>query len=194
MPIICIGPVCIPISAVLPILLWVAKPVWVRLPPPVREAIATRWSTFYTWCRAKLGLKPPPEPTAEIKAADAASAASLQAGTGTVVGLHSDAEWEAALALTRSQGVPMVVDFTAAWCGPCQEIAPFFASLAKDYGQKGAGALFVKVDVDELEDVSQTAGVVVMPTFQVYKKGELSDTATGAIKEKLKAMVVKATA
>ena len=55
-------------------------------------------------------------------------------------------------------------------------------------------ALFIKVDVDELEDVMQEAGVVAMPTFQVYKKGALADTVTGASVDKLGAMVAKATA
>ena len=63
--------------------------------------------------------------------------------------------------------VPVVVDFTATWCGPCQRIKPFFEELAAAH----KGALFVKVDVDELESVSQAAEVLAMPTFQVYREG-----------------------
>ena len=72
--------------------------------------------------------------------------------------------------------VPVVVDFTATWCGPCQRIKPFFEELAAAH----KGALFVKVDVDELESVSQAAEVLAMPTFQVYREGQRVDTVQGA--------------
>ncbi|EOD09596.1 thioredoxin [Emiliania huxleyi CCMP1516] len=121
MPLICIGPVCVPISALLPILAYLARPVWRRLPPPTQQAILAYWKAFAEWTQAN---------------------------------------------------VPVVVDFTATWCGPCQRIKPFFEELAAAH----KGALFVKVDVDELESVSQAAEVLAMPTFQVYREGRRVDT------------------
>ncbi len=48
-----------------------------------------------------------------------------------------------------------IVDFSAQWCGPCKMIGPFFEELSNKY----TSLKFVKVDVDELEDVSSEVGV-----------------------------------
>ena len=63
----------------------------------------------------------------------------------------------------------VVVDFTATWCPPCQRIGPEFVKLAEsgDYGN----VTFVKVDVDENNEASESAGISCMPTFQFHKDG-----------------------
>jgi len=54
--------------------------------------------------------------------------------------------------------------------------------------------LFVKVDVDECEDVAAECGISAMPTFHVYKNGEKVDEMVGASPDKLEAMIKKAAA
>mmetsp|Transcript_50643 Transcript_50643/g.131714 ORF Transcript_50643/g.131714 Transcript_50643/m.131714 type:complete len:193 (-) Transcript_50643:255-833(-) len=190
MPLICIGPVCIPVTALMPIILFLFKPIWVRLPPHVQKAISTRYAGFQTYLQAnvwdRIGWKAKPK----LKKDDdepPAAAEDLRSGMGSVVALHSDADWQAAMQLTRDDDVAVVVDFTAVWCGPCQRIAPFFAELAAKHPK----ALFVKVDVDELEEVAQGAEIMAMPTFQVYKKGAMVDKTTGANNDNLATMVAK---
>lgn len=81
-----------------------------------------------------------------------------------------------------------VFDFTASWCAPCQKIAPFFEALARELAQK-KGVEFCKVDVDANTDVASESRVVKMPTFQVYRGGELVYCTEGASEENLRRIV-----
>uniref|UniRef100_A0A7N8YI91 Thioredoxin n=1 Tax=Mastacembelus armatus TaxID=205130 RepID=A0A7N8YI91_9TELE len=64
----------------------------------------------------------------------------------------------------------VVVDFSATWCGPCKKIAPEYEDLSKKPENKNV--VFLKVDVDEAEDVSTDCGISCMPTFHFYKNGK----------------------
>ena len=66
-------------------------------------------------------------------------------------------------------------------------IGPYFEQLSKEY----TNVNFIKVDVDELDDVSAEAGVSAMPSFFVYKNGQKVDELVGASKEKLQALIAK---
>lgn len=106
-------------------------------------------------------------------------------------------EFDAALKDAGSKLV--VVDFTASWCGPCQQIAPVFKELAQEYKD----VVFLKVDVDEnkvwhprlwismihqkflcfaflflfslMQETAEHCGVSSMPTFQFYRNGNKFD-------------------
>lgn len=62
---------------------------------------------------------------------------------------------------------PIMVDFFANWCGPCQMAAPIIDKLAKEYSAK---AMVAKVDVDENSDIAQQYGVMSIPTVIILKK------------------------
>ncbi|KAM9916462.1 hypothetical protein OXX59_009953 [Metschnikowia pulcherrima] len=70
----------------------------------------------------------------------------------------------------------VVVDFFATWCGPCKMIAPMVDKFATQY----TGAKFIKVDVDELQEVAQEYEISSMPTFLLFKEGKVIQKVIGA--------------
>jgi len=61
-----------------------------------------------------------------------------------------------------------VIDFHAVWCGPCKTMAPVFENMKKKYGDK---AEFIKVDIDEDQDMAAEFNIASVPTFVIVKDG-----------------------
>jgi thioredoxin 1 len=80
-----------------------------------------------------------------------------------------------------------VVDFYADWCGPCRQIAPFVTKLSE--GEEYKEVNFVKINVDDLSDISAEFGVRAMPTFMLFKGGEKIAEVVGANPSALQTMV-----
>ncbi|XP_023525273.1 thioredoxin H1-like [Cucurbita pepo subsp. pepo] len=109
------------------------------------------------------------------------------AGKGEVIACHTVGSWKQQILKGKQSNKLIVVDFTAAWCGPCRAMAPVFAELAK----KMSNVIFLKVDVDELMAVAAEWGVSALPCFMFLKNGKVVDRFVGARKDQLQKIVLQ---
>lgn len=80
--------------------------------------------------------------------------------------------------LHRDSGLPLVIDFWASWCGPCQQFAPIFEQVAKQYADK---ARFIKVSTETEPHLAQHFMIRSIPTLMIVKNGQEIARQAGAM-------------
>merc|ERR1712113_214408 len=89
-----------------------------------------------------------------------------------------------------AKDILVCVDFFATWCPPCRMIAPILEEMAKEFEGK---VLFLKVDVDESEEIAGKEGIQAMPTFIFYKNGTRIEDFAGADQDRIRNTIAKHT-
>ncbi|NLB89717.1 MAG: thioredoxin [Clostridiales bacterium] len=88
---------------------------------------------------------------------------------------------------TINDSKPVLVDFWAAWCGPCRMLGPIIEQLAGEVGDK---AIIGKVNVDEEPQLAARYGISTIPTVLVFQNGEVIQKSIGVRpKEELKTLL-----
>lgn len=72
--------------------------------------------------------------------------------------------------------LPVLVDFSAEWCGPCKMVDPIVHQLAEEWAGK---VKVVKVDADESPNILMRYGIMGIPTLMFFVRGEVKERVTG---------------
>lgn len=78
--------------------------------------------------------------------------------------------------------VPVVVDFWASWCQPCQMLGPVIEELSTDYEGR---AKIVKINIEEAQELAQTHQIMSIPTIIFFKGGQIKDRSLGYVDKEL---------
>lgn len=76
---------------------------------------------------------------------------------------------------------PVLVDFWAPWCGPCQTMSPIINELASEAGEKISVG---KLNVDDSPDIAETYHILTIPSFSMFVNGKIEKAASGTMEKK----------
>ena len=181
MTLCCIGGVCIPYSALVPLAVWclqwlveklglksyIPDSWWNLLQPSSKKQDKQKSLTEQSSCCSTTACTP-----------DSSVHDDMTSKAGLVRSIDSEEEWEALLLASKSKEVVVIAKFTATWCKPCHAIQPVFEGLAAAAADKNV--VFGTIDVDEVDAVASDLKIGVLPTVVVVVDGTVVDRYTGS--------------
>lgn len=191
MPVVCIGPVCVPWTCIPPIIFFCWKFIKPYLPTAVADAVESMAARAWAACRPYLEKIPGFGKKAKTACGTpngnccAAAKCNSVVEAGVVAHAASEAQLNELIERSKQEGFAIVLDFTAPWCKPCQALKPCFKRLANEYPKH----VFMEVDSDELEDLNVRFGVMGLPTIQVLIGGQVAGSTTGGSEAKVVELV-----
>ncbi|CAH2053434.1 unnamed protein product [Thlaspi arvense] len=106
---------------------------------------------------------------------------------GQVISIHSTSELEAKSKAAKKASRLLILYFTATWCGPCRYMSPLFSNLATQHPR----VVFLKVDIDEANEVAASWNISSVPTFCFIRDGKQVDKVVGADKGSLEQKIAQ---
>mmetsp|Transcript_8187 Transcript_8187/g.11804 ORF Transcript_8187/g.11804 Transcript_8187/m.11804 type:complete len:209 (+) Transcript_8187:145-771(+) len=196
---ICFGGVCIPYSAILPLIALAFKWVVTKIATLglLPDSVVQRLGVVVANAKAKEiddstcrtsdssccpSISTGRSKTTRSKTSKAGTTAATKEYPATVQIIESVEEWDN-LVQEKSEDL-VVAKFTADWCKPCKAISPVYHKLASKYN-----ATFVEVDVDEMDEVAASMNVAMMPTFVILKGKQELATVRGANERNLESAI-----
>jgi len=168
---ICIGGVCVPYSAVIPLIMLGIKWAFAKLyqygllPAAVADLLSLN--------SAPSDQKETPSPTTDDKPVRRGkSSKCCPTKPAVVAALESEEQFDDLI----KKNEKVVLKFTAEWCQPCKKIHPFYQRQCKEYND----CTFLTVDVDEFDEISQKYNVAMMPSFVVLQGSSVVGTYSGS--------------
>jgi thioredoxin 1 len=198
MTLCCIGGVCIPYSALLPLAVWCLQ--WLVEKLGLKTYIPSSWwnmlqpskkaTSKQASCCSTAASTPDPS-LHDVTTTKDDSSASV---AGLVRSIESTEEWTQLVSCSdQKKEVVVVAKFTATWCRPCQAIQPVFESLAAAAAENDKKeVVFCIVDVDDVEEVASDLRIGVLPTVVVMKGGTAVERYTGSHAGQLQDFVKRA--
>lgn len=167
MVVICLGPICVPLW---PVIALTVKPLWDRfIPDSFKGKLDRSWTKVRSYICPARKKADGQQPVKHVKD---------QGDTDRIIKISSDQEYRTLISGPR----PVLVKFTADFCGPCKTIAPHVSELASRFSDQ---ITFCEVDIEEFDDIALSAGVSSIPAFNLFMKGKKSDQVIGTNVPKL---------